>query len=556
MTISNDMQLLKDYAGGKSEDAFAALVSRHINLVYSTALRRTSNPHHAEEITQSVFLTLARKAKELTPATILSGWLYQTARLTASNFLRTEIRRQHREQEAYMESVTNEPEPDLWRQVGPVLDEAMAELSEADRNAVVLRFFENKPMKDVGAALGASDDAAKMRVNRAVDKLRGFFEKRGIPISAAGLATVIAENSVQAAPAGLAAAVVQGVGHSLATGAVAMAATKGAASFMTWTKIGFAVGAAAVAVVTVEVAQVKPANEKIAQLQEQLQKQAQLSQNQATQIETLDRQNLALHKQMESNARETAQARNRVSMANAAAAAAKASARNGNNFAAMFKDPAMLDMMRGTMEKTVRKQYGPLIKQLNLTSDQGDKLIQLLVDHQMDAISRNPDLLGQGDLSGIAKAASESQQQLNAAVKDMLGDGGFAQFQEYQSGMPDRMALEQMKEDFASDPLTAEQQQQLLQLMQESRKAVTANAPTSAPGSQTGFSTASSPEAMNQALQQQETINQQVLQQAGSFLSPAQVQTLATSQSNFVNMEKAGFAMAQKMFNLQSNNSK
>ena len=176
----DDIELLAQYARDNSEAAFATLVTRHVNLVYSTALRNAGNPHAAEEITQAVFIILARKARSLSPQTILSGWLYQTARLTAANFLRAEIRRQHREQEAYMQSLLNEPEPNVWPQIAPLLDAAMAGLGEKDRNAVVLRFFENKSLGEVGRALGASEDAAKMRVNRALDKLRKFFSKRGV----------------------------------------------------------------------------------------------------------------------------------------------------------------------------------------------------------------------------------------------------------------------------------------------------------------------------------------------------------------------------------------
>jgi len=180
----DDIALLAQYARDNSEAAFATLVTRHVNLVYSTALRSAGNPNAAEEITQAVFIILARKARSLSPRTILSGWLYQTARLTAANFLRAEIRRQHREQEAYMQSLLNEPEPDVWPQIAPLLDAAMTGLGEKDRNAIVLRFFENKSLGEVGSALGASEDAAKMRVNRALEKLRKFFSKRGIVLSA------------------------------------------------------------------------------------------------------------------------------------------------------------------------------------------------------------------------------------------------------------------------------------------------------------------------------------------------------------------------------------
>src|ERR1035438_4337503 len=207
MPEMDDITLLREYTETGSEAAFAALVERHVNLVYSTALRSVGNTHAAEEITQAVFIILAKKARNLSNQTILSGWLYHTARLTAANFLRGEIRRQRREQEAYMQSLLNEPEPEIWPQIAPLLDDAMGRLGEKDRNAIVLRFFENKNLREVGLALGASEDAAKMRVNRALEKLRKFFTKRGVTSTTAILAGTISANSVQAAPLALAKAV-------------------------------------------------------------------------------------------------------------------------------------------------------------------------------------------------------------------------------------------------------------------------------------------------------------------------------------------------------------
>ena len=112
----DDHELLAEFARTESEAAFAALVARYVNLVYSTALRFAGNPHHAQEITQAVFIILARKAGKLSPRAVLSGWLYQTARLTAANFMKGEIRRQHREQEAYMQSILTEPDAAAWQQ--------------------------------------------------------------------------------------------------------------------------------------------------------------------------------------------------------------------------------------------------------------------------------------------------------------------------------------------------------------------------------------------------------------------------------------------------------
>src|SRR5450631_2705390 len=186
--LNDDITLLKEYAGSNSEAAFATLVSRHVNLVYSVTLRSVRDPHLAEEITQAVFIVLARKADALGDKTILPGWLCRTARYASANALTIQRRRQRREQEAHMQSILNEPAnapmPDeTWNQIAPLLDGAMEQLGKKDHDAVVLRFFENKTFAEVGATLGASEDAAKMRVNRALVKLRKFFTKRGLTLS-------------------------------------------------------------------------------------------------------------------------------------------------------------------------------------------------------------------------------------------------------------------------------------------------------------------------------------------------------------------------------------
>ena len=246
----DDIELLGQYARDHSEAAFATLVARHVNLVYSTALRNAGNPHAAEEITQAVFIILAGKARNLSSRTVLSGWLYQTARLTAANFLRAEIRRQHREQEAYMQSLLNEPEPNVWPQIAPLLDAAMAGLGEKDRNAVVLRFFENKSLGEVGRSLGASEDAAKMRVNRALEKLRKFFSKRGVTLSGSIIAGAVSANSVHAAPVGLAITVTATAAKGSAAAASTLTLVKGALKLMAWTKMKTAAITGAVVLLT------------------------------------------------------------------------------------------------------------------------------------------------------------------------------------------------------------------------------------------------------------------------------------------------------------------
>ena len=246
--MNDDMALLRDYARNHSEDAFATLVSRHVNLVYSVALRQVRDAHLAEEITQAVFIILARKAGSLGDKTVLPGWLCRTARYASANALTIQRRRQHREQEAFMQSQLeqlqsdssrqSETEAEAWRQIAPLLDGAMEQLGWKDHDALVLRFFENKNFAEVGAALGASEDAAKMRVSRALEKLRRFFTKRGIDSTAANIAETISANSVHAAPLALtktvtAVAVAKGATASIST----LTLIKGALNIMAWTQM-------------------------------------------------------------------------------------------------------------------------------------------------------------------------------------------------------------------------------------------------------------------------------------------------------------------------------
>ncbi len=242
MTDVNDMELLRDYDRHGSEAAFAALVQRHIHLVYSVALRHTGIAAHAEEITQAVFIILARKAASLRPNTILEGWLHETTRLTALSFLRGERRRQFREQEAYMQS-TLPPANDaaLWNQLAPMLDEAVSRLGKKDRDAVMLRFFKDKNLREVAAALDMSEAAAQRRVHRAVEKLRGFYTKRGVTLTAAVLTAAISANSVQAAPVGLAASVTATVVKGAVVSGSTLTLIKGALKIMAWMKMKTAV---------------------------------------------------------------------------------------------------------------------------------------------------------------------------------------------------------------------------------------------------------------------------------------------------------------------------
>jgi len=229
MSDAPDTELLEQFARDQSEDAFAELVRRHIGLVHSVALRHTVNPEQAQDITQAVFIILARKAGSLRSGVVLPGWLYHTARFTAANFQRVEMRRIHREQEAFMQSTLEEPASDaLWRELAPLLDDAMGRLRAGDRDAIVLRFFQNQSLAKVGASMGIAERAAQKRVNRALEKLRKIFTQHGVTSTTTTIAETISAHSIQIPPETLAklmitAAITKGATASVSSIALAKA---------------------------------------------------------------------------------------------------------------------------------------------------------------------------------------------------------------------------------------------------------------------------------------------------------------------------------------------
>ena len=199
-----DQQLLRNYAERQSETAFAEIVRRHVDLVYSAALRMVCDPHLAQDVTQAAFLDLAQNSRQLTDRPVLSGWLHRTAQNIASKSVRTEVRRRVREQEAVAMNELLAHESDAaWENIAPHLDAALGELSEPDRDALLLRYFERKSAREMALTLNVSEEAAQKRVTRAVERLREFFSKRNVTIGASGLVVLISANAVQAAPIGL-----------------------------------------------------------------------------------------------------------------------------------------------------------------------------------------------------------------------------------------------------------------------------------------------------------------------------------------------------------------
>jgi RNA polymerase sigma factor (sigma-70 family) len=228
----DDAELLRRYSGAGSEAAFTEWVGRHISLVYFTALRRTGDSALAHEIAQSVFSTAARKSAGLVGHPSVTGWLYTTTRHLAEKAVRKEQTRRRYEQDAAMHELTTAEPSREWERLRPIIDDVLDGLDERDREAILIRFFEGRPFADIGVTLRISQDAARMRVDRALEKLRTKLEKRGIQSASAALAVALSTQTGMAVPAGM----------STAVSGVAMASTaaKGGAAvllgFMTTTK--------------------------------------------------------------------------------------------------------------------------------------------------------------------------------------------------------------------------------------------------------------------------------------------------------------------------------
>ncbi len=208
---TEDAELLRRYASERSEVAFAELVRRHLAPVYGFALRRVGGDAHlAEDVAQEVFTALARKAGALADRPVLGGWLCRTTHYAARDVVRADRRRRTREQEAFTmdETLRDDAAASVeWEKLQPLLAETMGELNDADRDAVWLRFFEGRSFAEVGVRLRLTENTARMRVERALDKLHAALAKRGVTSTTAALGIALANQAAAAVPAGLAASV-------------------------------------------------------------------------------------------------------------------------------------------------------------------------------------------------------------------------------------------------------------------------------------------------------------------------------------------------------------
>src|SRR5579862_9146187 len=530
--MANDAELLgqftRDSAAAAGQDAFAELVERHLPLVYSAALRQVRSPQLAEEVSQSVFTQLAHHATALKPETVLAAWLHRVTYHAAVDVVRREARRQARERIACEMSTLMNDEAADWTQIEPHLDQAVQSLDETDRTAILLRYFENKSLREVGETLGSSEDAAQKRVSRALDRLREYFVKNKIAVPAAGLAVVISANAIQAVPVGLSSTI------AAASLAVPISATLTTAKIIAMTTIqkiaigAVLVGAAvAIAYQQREVSHLRQQNENYAQ--QQAHENALAAQVQQLQQER-DQASNALASAKEENASlknrptevlklrgEVGKLRDEKAQLGATTALSKLTA-----------TPEERALVREQQKAGMSLIYKELTKQLKLTPDQTGKFNDLLADHIMQGIDYVAagirDKTPSDQLSQIFASDNSS---LNQSIQDLLDADALAQYQDYTKNLLGALTTDQFAESLTgSDDEKKAKETQLRQAIQQEVQSTLANA-----GLPADFQTVPILNFVNIASEAQATQNLQLLQGiyqrvaagAGSYLSPDEV---------------------------------
>lgn len=384
-----DCDLLQRFVAEGRQDAFAELVNRRIDLVYAAALRQVSgDTHRAQDIAQQVFITLARKAHALTRHPSLLGWLYTTTHYAAVDAIRAEQRRQRREEEAHaMDELAPWPAADIGHKLRPVLDAAMHELNERERQIVLLRFFDQQSFAAIGAELGLSENAAQKSAERALDKLHALLAKRGIRSTTAALGVSLANEMALAAPPGLAASV---TGIALADAVCAGSSASAAAmSFMTTTKALVTLGVLLALAGTAALYQSGAADRTRAGLERARKNYAAREsrwseltlQTEAAQRRRADLENdLRQRQAAAAAARQASQAAREAERAAVEKADAEKYAFNAAALPLLRFDPQLKELRLRKHRWEVNQDYGPLFKEFHFTREQTEKIVQLFAD--------------------------------------------------------------------------------------------------------------------------------------------------------------------------------
>jgi RNA polymerase sigma factor (sigma-70 family) len=464
----DDAELLRRYAAERSEPAFAEFVQRHLGLVYAAALRRTNGDQQsAAEVAQRVFTNVARRAAMLARHDALTGWLYTATRNAALNLRRDEQLRRNREHEAgAMNELLADPAPEAdWKQLRPVLDQAMDALNGADREAVLLRFFEGRGFGEVGTKLHLTENAARMRVDRALEKLRAQLARRGITSTSAALCVVLANQAGAVAPAGLAASVTTTALVGAAAGGGSLAVFL---AFMSTSK-SIVVVASLVAVLAVGVAflQTKSARRSAATLAA------------VTDERDVLHKRAAMADQVALERPALLAAASPAAVAQVPASAAKSAGAELDHVLASPEARAAY-LKRATL--TLKTRFDRFFRTAGLTGEQQDRFLKLMMDDaeaRLDAMEMRRDA-GAFDPEGSTmereaiERVSAFQRQREDAVagglRELLGDK-FNLAMESLKTVNERNVVDKLASQlyYTDSPLTAQQADQLVGFLAQNR---------------------------------------------------------------------------------------
>lgn len=481
--IEDDATLLKTYVRDRSEPAFAELVRRHLTLVYSAAMRRTGgDSHRANDVSQIVFSRLAREAASLGGHTALTGWLYVATRNAAIDLVRTERRRQQREEKAHlMEEILSSPESSAdWDQLRPVLDAAMDELDARDREAVLLRFFESQPFSRVAEMLRVNEDAARKRVDRALDKLGALLARRGITSTGGALAVLLANQTTIAAPAGVAASIttaaLAGVGATAAgagtVGLFIMSTSKAV------TGISAAVALIAIGTAVYQTNVAREAKTALASAETQ---RAALH----TQTEALDQRSRRADDALAAARKELADARASVAQSAAAPVGRPPASQSGAAMDYVLEHPETQPAFIQQQALRAKVRFERFLKASGLAPEKQAQFLEALKDQAARELDFMASLhvhgFGVGNVPQDPQARAQFQQLLNehrqngraaeAKLAALLGDEQFRAFQRYTSTIAERNVADQIASQlyYTDTPLTGQQAEQLAQVLVQNR---------------------------------------------------------------------------------------
>jgi RNA polymerase sigma factor (sigma-70 family) len=546
--MTDDGQLLQQYTCERSESAFGELVTRHIDLVYSVALRVAGGDSHlAQDVTQTVFLDLARKAASLPQDAVLAGWLYRHAWFTAAKMVRTERRRQTREQTAMEMRALDDTTGSPWEQIAPHLDEGLNQLSASDRDAIVLRFFKQQDFRVIGAALGVSEDTAQKRVSRALEKLRS-----------------LAAEALVAAPAGLA--------ISVTTTALAGAATVGTGLSLAFVKTiamtKLQVGVVGVILIAGLATPLLLQHQSLGRMRDEnnhLREQTLSLQQQAAQTAQLAAENQRLSNLLAhagstqpSKPEQLGELLRLRGEATRLRASAQADAKAANPMVEMLKTPAGKEMMKAsmrTMGLAVARSYAKLFADLHLTPEQTDSMKDLLMNKTMagaDMITAA--MSGQADAAQIRAQGMQvkaDQAAIDDQIKQLLGDDNYAQYDAYGKTLEERMVVTQVADQLADSPkaVRADQEQKLFDAMVEERQSFKFTTDLSDPSKLTGdVASYYTEDSKNRYQQELEQLSQRYLARAQTILSPEQLGAFQSSLASQQARQAASVTVVSKLF--------